>query len=172
MSITTFSQKTKKLSIGAALTSLALIFSYVEFLIPFSFGIPGIKLGLANVVIIIALYTLGTSYAFSINLLRVLLSGILFGNLFAIAYSLTGALVSFLCMVLLKKTKCFSITGVSMAGGVAHNLGQIIAAALIIENVKIFYYFPVLVFSGMLTGIFIGILAHLIYSRVKQLRIL
>lgn len=170
MSITTFSKQTKKLSISAALTSLALIFSYIEFLIPFSFGIPGIKLGLANVVIIVALYTVGTSYAFSINVLRVFIAGMLFGNAFAIVYSLAGAVLSFFCMIMLKKTGLFSVTGVSMAGGVAHNLGQIIAAALIIENVKIFYYFPVLIFSGMVTGILIGIIAYLICKRVTQFR--
>ncbi|WP_206458594.1 Gx transporter family protein [Anaerovorax sp. IOR16] len=168
MSITTLNTKTKKLSISAALTSLALIFSYIEFLIPFSFGNTGIKLGLANVVIVVALYTIGESYAFSINILRVLLSGALFGNVFAIAYSLAGAVFSFFCMLALKKTGWFSITGVSMAGGVAHNLGQIIAASLLIESLKIFYYFPVLVFSGMITGILIGIIAYFICKRINQ----
>ncbi|WP_324825341.1 Gx transporter family protein [Sinanaerobacter sp. ZZT-01] len=170
MSKNTISLKIKKLSISAALTSLALIFSYIEFLIPFSFGNTGIKLGLANVVILVALYTLGASYAFSINLLRVVLSGLLFGNVFAIAYSFAGALFSFLCMLLLKKTNWFSIIGVSMAGGVAHNLGQIIIAAFLVESMKIFYYFPVLVFSGMITGILIGVIAHFLCNRINQWR--
>ncbi len=170
MSKNPISLKIKKISSSAALTSLALIFSYIEFLIPFSFGNTGIKLGLANVVILVALYTLGTSQAFLINVLRVLLSGLLFGNMFAVVYSFAGALTSFLTMMLLKKTERFSILGVSMAGGVAHNLGQIVIAALLIESTKIFYYFPVLLFSGMATGILIGVVAYLLCNRINQWR--
>ena len=150
---------------AAVLTALAMIFSYIEMLFPFSFGVPGIKLGLANVVTVVALYTLGTGCAFSVNMLRVMLSGLLFGNVFAILYSLAGALVSFAAMTLLKKTNLFSITGVSMAGGVFHNLGQIIVAALIVENAKLFYYFPALLFAGMTTGILMGIIAYSVCKR-------
>lgn len=161
------SVRVQKLSASAALTALALIFSYIELLIPISFGIPGIKLGLANVVALVALYTLGASYSLSINVLRVLLSGLLFGNVFAIVYSLAGALLSFLVMLLLKKTDRFSIVGVSMAGGVFHNLGQITVAALVVENSKLFYYFPALLFAGMATGILIGIVGFSVCKRLK-----
>ncbi len=157
--------ETKKITACAVLTALALIFSYVETLIPFQFGIPGIKLGLPNTVIIIALYTLGPSYAFTINILRILLSGFLFGNVFSILYALAGGLLSFGLMYLLKRGGWFSVTGVSMAGGVAHNAGQLLMAALVVANLKLLLYLPVLLFSGMISGILIGIVAHLIIAR-------
>lgn len=157
---------TKKITLSAMLTALALIFAYVETLIPLNFGIPGIKLGLPNVVIITALYTLGTPYAFLINLLRIAISGFLFGSIFSILYGLAGGLLSFAIMYLLKKTNWFSVAGVSMAGGVAHNGGQLLMASLVIENSKIFLYLPVLLFSGMVTGILIGIIASLLVKRI------
>lgn len=157
--------KTQKLATSAVLASLGLIFSYIEAILPFSFGIPGIKLGIANLVVIIALYTLGRSYALSINVIRILVAGLLFNGLFGAIYSLSGALLSFIVMVLLKKTNRFSIIGVSMAGGVIHNVGQLLIAAAIISNIKIFFYFPILLFSGMVTGIIIGFIAHFILRR-------
>ncbi|MHC1723072.1 MAG: Gx transporter family protein [Aminipila sp.] len=159
--------KTKRLVVSAVLASLGLIFSYIEVIIPFSVGIPGVKLGIANLVVIIALYLLGTSYAFFINIIRILVAGLLFNGAFGALYSLAGALISLLVMIILKKTKLFSIVGVSMAGGVAHNVGQLLLAAVIISNIKIFLYFPVLLFSGMITGIIIGILSHLILRKVN-----
>lgn len=148
------------------MAALALIFSYVEAMIPFTIGIPGIKLGIANIVVIIALYYLGCGYAITINLIRVLIAGLLFNGLFGALYSLSGAIVSFLVMVLLKKTNIFSVAGVSMAGGVAHNLGQILTAAFLISNLGIFVYFPVLIISGVITGAVIGVLAALIIKRL------
>lgn len=150
------------------MAALALIFSYIEVLIPFSIGIPGIKLGIANLVIIVALYYLGAKYAFIINIIRVLIAGLLFNGLFGVLYSLSGAILSMLIMVLLKKTNLFSIAGVSMAGGVSHNLGQILVAAFLISNVKIFIYFPVLIISGVISGSIIGILAHLILQKLPK----
>ena len=151
----------------AVLTALALIFSYVEVLLPLSAALPGIKLGLANIVILVALYTLGTGPALAVNVLRIFLSGLLFGNLFAIAYGLAGGLFSFLVMALLKKTGRFSITGVSMAGGVAHNAGQLVIAALLVENAGVFLYLPVLLIAGMVSGILMGIVAYLIVKRLS-----
>lgn len=165
----TAERKTARMAVGAALTALALIFSYVEFLLPIPMPIPGIKLGLANVVVIVALYSLGTASALSVNILRIVLSGLLFGNLFAILYSLAGGLFSFLVMWLLKKTNFFSTVGVSMAGGVAHNLGQLTVAALVVSNSKLFYYFPALLFAGMFTGILIGIVAWLVCRRLPSM---
>lgn len=162
--------KTSKIASSAVLTALALIFSYIEFLIPLPIPIPGIKLGLANVVVVVALYRLGTANALTVNVLRILLSGLLFGNVFGILYSMAGGLFSFLIMWLLKKTNWFSIVGVSMAGGVAHNLGQLSVAALAVSNAKIFYYFPPLLFAGMLTGILMGVVAHLACRRVTPVR--
>lgn len=159
---------TKKITIAALMAALALIFSYIEVLIPLAVGIPGIKLGIANIVIIIALYYLGPKYALTVNIVRVLIAGLLFNGLFGALYSLAGALVSFIVMILLKKTGLFSVAGVSMAGGVAHNLGQILVAAFLIANIKIFIYFPVLVISGVITGAVIGIVAHLILKQLPQ----
>lgn len=157
---------TSKLATAAMLSCLALIFSYIEFLIPIDLGIPGIKLGLANLLIIIALYGLKWKYALTINVVRIVLSGLLFSGVFGVIYSLSGGLLSFLVMVLLKKSGKFSIVGVSMAGGVFHNLGQITVAAQLVSNAKIFYYFPVLLFSGIATGIIIGFFAY--YLAVKM----
>lgn len=107
----------KKITTAALLAALALIFSYIEVLIPFNFGIPGIKLGIANLVVIIALYYLGAHYALLINLIRIFIGGLLFSGLFGALYSLAGALLSMFVMILLKKTDLFSVTGVSIAGG-------------------------------------------------------
>lgn len=159
--------KTKRLAVSAVLASLGLIFSYIEAIIPFSVGIPGVKLGIANLVVIIALYVLGTSYAFSINIIRILVAGLLFNGVFGALYSLAGACISFIVMLMLKKTKLFSIVGVSMAGGVAHNVGQLLVAAAIISNIKLFLYFPVLLFSGMVTGVIIGVISYHILKKLN-----
>lgn len=156
----------KKTALSALMTSLALIFSYIEVLLPFNPAIPGIKLGIANLVIIVILYYLGPRYALTVNIIRVLVAGLLFNGLFGAAYSLTGALLSFTVMVLLKKTGLFSVTGVSIAGGVAHNLGQILVAAFLVSNIKMFVYFPVLIISGVLSGAVIGIISYLILRRL------
>ncbi len=160
----------KKTAAAGLMTALALIFSYIEVLIPFNFGIPGIKLGIANLVVIIALYRLGCRYAFGINIVRVLVAGLLFSGLFGAVYSLAGALMSFAVMALAKKAEIFSVTGVSMAGGVAHNLGQILVAAALVENIRIFVYFPVLIFSGVASGAIIGIISYFMLRRIPQLR--
>jgi heptaprenyl diphosphate synthase len=152
----------------ALLAALALIFSYIEVLIPFNPGIPGIKLGIANLVIIVALYYLGPKYALTVNLVRILIAGLLFNGMFGALYSLSGGLLSWLVMVLLQKTRLFSVTGVSMAGGVAHNLGQLLTAAFIVSNIKVFIYFPVLIFSGMICGTLIGILSYLILKKLPK----
>ena len=153
----------------AVLAALGLIFSYIEVLIPFNMGIPGVKLGIANLVVIVALYALGNRYAFAINIVRVVVAGLLFTGVFSMLYSLAGALVSFAGMVLIKKTGLFSVTGVSICGGVLHNLGQIIVASFIISNVKVFAYFPVLIISGVVSGAIIGVLAWLILRRLPDI---
>ena len=163
---------TKKITIAALMAALALIFSYVEVLIPFNIGIPGIKLGIANIVIIIVLYYLGPKYAITVNVVRVLIAGLLFNGLFGALYSLAGAVVSFIVMIALKKTNIFSVVGVSMAGGVAHNLGQILIAAILVANLKIFLYFPVLIISGVITGAIIGILAGLMLRKLPKQNVL
>ena len=143
-----------------------MIFSYVEAILPFHFGIPGIKLGLSNLVVLVTIYSIGPSYAFAVNLTRILLSGLLFGGVSAMMNSLAGGMLSFAVMVLLKKTKLFSPIGISMAGGVTHNVGQLTVAALMIESVKIYLYLPALLISGMATGILLGIGTVLILDRL------
>ena len=162
---------TKALTVGAMLTSAALIFSYIEFLIPISIGIPGIKLGFANIVVVYALYKLGPRHAVLVNLCRVLLSGLLFGSVFSTLYAMSGAVVSILGMIALKKTGLFTCAGVSMAGGVLHNLGQIIVAAIVVETSQIFAYFPVLVFSGIIAGAINGIITTIALQKTERIRI-
>ena len=150
------------------LTALALIFSYIEFLVPLPIAIPGIKLGLANIVCLVCLYALGEKHAFLINVTRIALAALLFGSVFSALYALAGGVVSFAVMALLKRTKSFSVCGVSMAGGVFHNLAQLAVAGLLVESAQVFYYFPVLLLSGMATGIGIGILATLILRSIAR----
>ncbi len=161
-------QRTTRLTTSALLATTALLFSYIEILIPYNVGIPGVKLGLANLAIIIALYKMDIKYAVSINLIRILLAGLLFSGLFAMVYSLAGGMLSLLVMYLLKRTDKFSMIGVSMAGGVAHNLGQLTVAALIVENAKMYVYFSVLLFSGIFFGIMIGIIAYIIEKKLPR----
>lgn len=160
---------TKKTAFLGMFTALALITSYVESQVPFYFGAPGIKLGLANLVTVVILYRGTWKDAALVSALRILLGGFLFGNLFSILYSFAGAIVSFLVMLLLKKAKGFSIVGVSVAGGVFHNLGQIIAAVFLMENGSVMYYFPVLMVAGIITGTLIGIGSREVLRRIPEM---
>ena len=136
-------------------TALALIFSYVESLIPIQIGIPGVKLGLANLMIVIALYKMSLKETYLLSITRVVLSGFLFGNMFAILYSLAGGLLSLTVMAVLKKAGGFSVMGVSIAGGVFHNIGQLIIAMIVVETFSVAYYIPVLLIAGVITGLLI-----------------
>lgn len=156
------------LSLCAVLAALALIFSYVETLIPFNFGIPGIKIGLANLIIIIALYDMDVKYAAVINIIRIFLAGFMFSGAGSIFFSFTGGMLSLFVMWALKKTGKFSMIGVSMAGGAAHNFGQLIVAAITVSNIQMFLYFPVLLIAGMITGICIGIVAYIFDRRLPS----
>lgn len=148
------------------LTALGLIIGYIEFLIPIPMGIPGVKPGFANIVIVWALYSLGPWEALMINGMRIFLSGFLFGNFSMILYSLAGAAVSFLCMCLAKKSGLFSMTGVSMIGGVMHNMGQLLVAMAVLETVSLVYYGPVLLAAGVITGLLIGIVTGEVKKRI------
>lgn len=167
---TKFSQRSsaERVAVSAVLVALALIFSYIEVLIPFNFGIPGIKLGLSNLIIVVALYRLGMGYALTVNMVRILLAGLLFGGISGMIYSFAGGITSFLVMLILKKTNLFSPVGISLAGGVMHNVGQLCIAALVTETVKIFLYMPVLLISGMITGCLLGFAAVLILKRFRE----
>lgn len=158
----------KKTAFFALFVALAFVFSYLESLIPFNFGIPGIKLGLANLVIVTALYTVGEKQAFAVSVIRILLAGLTFGGVFSLVYSLAGGILSYCAMLLAKRCKALSVTGVSLIGGTTHNIGQIAAAAVVMETYRIVYYLPVLLLTGAVTGAVIGILSTLIINRLKQ----
>lgn len=149
---------TSKLALSGVLTALAAIFSYVEAMVPLGMGVPGIKLGLANVVIVFALYRMGPRFALLVSVARILVVSSLFGSLAIAMYSLAGGLLSLGVMTLLLRSRLFSVIGVSMAGGVFHNIGQLVVAAAVVETFQILYYFPVLLIAGMATGIIIGII--------------
>ncbi len=150
------------------LTALAFVFSYLESLISLNIGIPGIKIGLANLVVVAALYLFPVKYAFFIAVIRIILSGLTFGGISAMLFSLAGGIFSFAVMAVLKKTNRFSVTGVSAAGGIAHNAGQIIAAAFVMKTAQIIYYIPVLVISGTAAGFLIGIISGIIIKRLEK----
>lgn len=162
--------KVKKTAFCGLVLALALIAGYAESLIPVTAAIPGIKLGAANSVVLILLYMAGVKAAFIVNVTRVILSGFLFGSMSSILYSLSGAVFSLLIMTVLKKTDRFSISGVSMAGGVAHNIGQLSVAALVLETTAVWYYLPVLVLSGSGTGFLIGVLTGEIRKRIFHIQ--
>ena len=148
--------------------ALALILSYVETLIPFYVGIPGVKLGLTNLVIVLMLYDRGASQALVLSCARVLLAGFLFGNLSSILYSMAGGVLSLLCMAGARRTGKFSVYGVSMVGGVTHNIGQILVAMAVVESVGIAFYLPVLLVSGVVTGALIGVAAAEVRKRLPR----
>ena len=158
----------KRVSLCAIMVALALVFSYVEAMIPFNFGIPGIKLGIANLVIVIGLYLLKPQDVLIISVVRILLAGFMFGSGMSILYSLAGGLLSFLVMFLFKKIKGFSVMGVSIAGGVSHNMGQLVVAAIVVSNLKIGYYTPVLLIAGAVTGTLIGIVSGRVLAAIKK----
>lgn len=151
---------TKKIAQLGLFLALALILAYVESLIPFSFGIPGIKLGLPNLIVVLLLYNRGgAKEALLVNGLRIILSGFLFSNLYTILYALAGALFSFAAMLVGRQMRCFSVVGVSVLGGVFHNIGQIIVAMFVVETFYVGYYVPFLTVAGTITGSLLGIAA-------------
>ena len=160
---------TRRIALYGLLVALALILSYVESLVPAFFAVPGMKLGLTNVVVLVALYTMDEKSAISINVLRILLVSFLFGNGVSFLYSLAGGVLSGLIMILLKKTGSFRMVTVSIAGGIAHNVGQILMAMAILETTALAYYLLILWFSGMASGIVIGIISAETAKRVRIL---
>ena len=158
----------KKIAFYGLLIALAFVLSYIESLIPVFIAIPGAKLGLTNLVVLIALERFGKKDAFIINMIRILLVGFTFGNTFSLLYSFAGGILSFLIMILLKKTKKFSLVGISVGGGVGHNIGQIIVAAFVLETGALVYYLPFLLAIGTLAGAVIGILSAEILKRLPN----
>ena len=158
---------TKRMALAALLTAVMFIIGYIESLLPAFFAVPGIKPGFANIPVMIAIYILDIKFALAMSVTRILLSGFTFTGMFACIYSLAGALLSIILMAVLKKTGKFSVTAISMAGGVAHNLGQVIVACIVVGK-AVLYYFPVLVVSGMAAGLLTGIVTGVLLKTLPS----
>jgi heptaprenyl diphosphate synthase len=159
--------KTKRVALLGILTSVALILSYVEAILPPIWAaVPGIKVGFPNIVIIFLLYRFGVKEAAVVSFVRVFIVALLFGNVMTLAYSCAGALLSIVLMAILKKTDEFSVVGTSIVGGVAHNLGQILVAMFLFDTVQIGYYMAVLAVTGTLAGVAIGLLGAFLLKRI------
>lgn len=158
---------TKKLTILSLLLGMALILSYIESLIPYNFVIPGIKIGLCNIAIIFTLYKLGIKEAFIVSLLRVLIMGILFNNGITFIYSLIGAILSLFSMYIIKRFNLLDEYGVCITGAIFHNIGQLLAAYVLLNTSTVIYYLPYLLLSGVITGFIIGTLAYMMIKRVN-----
>lgn len=139
----------------------------MEAILPLNIGVPGIKIGLANIAVIFILYKYGFGYSLVISVLRVVLAGILFGNINSFIYSLSGALISVAVMAVLKKTDKFSPTGVSVAGGICHNLAQVCAAAVLLDTSAVAYYIPALVIGGVVCGAVIGLTGGILIKKIR-----
>ena len=163
--------KTKKIAILGVLTSVALVLSYLEAIIPPIYSaVPGIKVGLPNIVIILILYRFGFKQAISVSLMRVFIVALLFGNAMTLAYSLSGAILSLLAMVLFRRIDKFSQVGVSIIGGVMHNLGQVLVAIVLLHSTLIGYYMLILTFTGTLAGVVVGIAGSLLIRRLEKVK--
>ncbi len=160
--------KAKKVTFLGLSIALAMILSFVEHQIPALVAIPGIKVGLPNLVMVFLLYRVGWKETVIVSIIRILLVSMLFGNVQAMTFSLAGAILSLACMILLKKTGWFSCIVVSISGGIMHNIGQIIAACLWTQTAEIAYYLPVLLVSGIVSGTIIGILSGMIVKRMER----
>lgn len=157
----------KQIAYLGVLTSFALILSYFERMLPPIVPVPGVKLGLSNLTILMAMYLLGNKYGFYTMVVKCTIVAILFGGISSFLYSITGGILSYIFMYIFKKIKIFSICGVSVIGGVGHNLGQIIIATLIVGNIKLLYYFSILIVSGVIAGICIGIVSYMTLNYLK-----
>lgn len=162
-------KKSKTVAYAGICVALALIFAYVEVLIPpISSALPGIKMGLPNIVIVFLLYRKGPVFAGTVSLLRIFLVNLLFGNMMALVYSLAGGAVSLFVMLILRKINIFSPVGVSVAGGVSHNIAQIVTAVLLLDTVQIGYYLVILAVTGTVAGVFIGLCGSVIIKRLPK----
>ena len=161
----------KSIALFGIMTSLAIVFGYLEHLIPLPIGAYGIKLGLANLAVVVLLYTMNAPAAFAVNMLRIILCSILFGTFTSFWYSLIGGLLSFAIMLIIKATKKFSPMGISICGAIAHNIGQTAVAVILMEEFKIAIYLPILIIAGALTGALIGIIAIPVIKQIDKLNI-
>ena len=157
----------RKIASVGMLTALAMVLGFVETLIPINLGIPGMKIGLANLIVIIAFYLFDIKTGVIVSLLRIVLIAMTFGNVSMMIYSISGATLSLLCMIIAKQIKAFSMVGRSIIGVIMHNVGQIICAAVVVRTNGVFTYLPVLLIAGVVSGMLIGIAASLVIVRVK-----
>ena len=160
--------KTKKLSHLAMLGAIAIIFGYIEMLFPVPISIPGIKLGLGNIAVLVSLYIFNSSTAWFVMLIKVIVSSLLFSTPLTLIYSLAGGIFSFIIMTIMKRYN-FNIITVSIGGGIFHNTGQLITAGLILKNINILYYLPILIIVGSITATAIGVVSKIIIKRVKKI---
>lgn len=158
---------TKKIALRGMLVTVAFVLSWIEMQIPYFFAVPGIKLGLTNLAVLVALYKLSYADAFILNIVRIVLISFTFGSMAMLPYSLAGGMLSFLVMFFLKKYTGFSLKFVSVSGGISHNVGQIIVAMIVLENVKIAWYLPFLWISGIVAGIAIGLISEFAIKRIS-----
>lgn len=156
----------KKIAYLGFFGAVAIILGYVESLIPISIGIPGVKLGLANLSVLLVLMAYSWREAALVSVMRILVIGFMFGNLFSILYSLAGAALSIFVMAFLRKIPDFSVIGISVAGGVSHNIGQLLAVLLVFQSLGYLYYLPVLIISGVVTGFVIGTTVGQVEKRI------
>lgn len=160
--------KTESIAVRALLVAAALVLSWIEAQVPAFFAVPGIKLGLTNLVVLVALYRLSSADAIVLNTVRIILVGLLFGNVMSLVYSICGGVLSFIVMYILKKTDKLKIITVSVFGGVFHNVGQLVAACFFLESHYVFYYLPVLWVSGIAAGAVVGLLCGLVINKLPQ----
>ena len=161
--------KAKKITVLALSVALSMVFSFVESQIPPLVAVPGVKIGLANIVTVFLLYRASPLSAAAVSLVRVVLSSLLFGSVLTLLYSLAGAVLSFVFMLLLKRIDRFSTLGVSVVGGVMHNVGQIICAAFVMESAEIVSYLPILIISGTLAGVAVGAAGGIVVKRIEKI---
>lgn len=159
--------KTKKLAALAVTVAVAMILSFVESRIPAFVAIPGVKVGLANIAVIFALYKFGWREAAVVSFIRVFMVALLFGSTVSLAYSMAGAVLSLAVMMLLGRLRIFTEVAVSVVGGITHNIGQILVAFLLLETDVVFYYLPFLLISGIIAGVAVGIASALLVKRIK-----
>lgn len=163
--------KAKRIAVYGMLIALAFILSYIESMIPIPIPIPGVKIGLANLVVLSGLYTMGAKEAFVLSMIRIILVGFTFGNLSTMMFSIAGGILSWILMASFCKSKKFSISGVSIIGGVSHNVGQILAAMWVVDSSALLYYLPFLLVSGAAMGIIIGLVGSILIKRIKNAHI-
>ena len=163
--------KTKKVAFLSMCIALSMILSYFESLIPPLVAVPGVKIGLPNLVMVFMLYKIGWKETAIVSIIRVILVGILFGTPLSMIYSLAGATLSLIGMILMKKTNLFAPVTVSVVGGILHNVGQIATACFVMDTAQIAYYLPVLLITGTVAGIIIGYVAALILKRLEKMKL-